>query len=30
VVSFVAIVGDIRRIELPPLSGLPVAVPATR
>jgi MFS transporter, ACS family, glucarate transporter len=30
VVSFVAIVGDIRRIELPPLRGVPVAVPATR
>jgi MFS transporter, ACS family, glucarate transporter len=30
VVSFLVIVGDIRRIELPPVSGVPVAVPATR
>ena len=30
VVSFLVIVGDIRRIELPPAGGVPVAVPATR
>jgi sugar phosphate permease len=30
VVSFLAIVGDIRRVELPPLRGVAVAVPATR
>jgi len=29
VVSFLVIVGDIRRIELPPAGGVPVAVPAT-
>ena len=30
VVSFLVIVGDIRRIELPPADGVPMAVPATR
>ena len=29
VVSFLVIVGDIRRIELPPVGGVPVAAPAT-